>query len=68
MHVESVWLRRIGDKVQVLVEDLGKWYLVIEENVDGSFSHIAEHPALMAAPLDTLKEDVIVDWVNERLK
>ncbi len=53
MHVEAVWLRRIDDKVQVLVEDLGKWYLVIEENVDGPFSHIAEHPSLMAAPLDT---------------
>ena len=54
MHVEAIWARRIGDKVQVLFESLGKWRLAIEESVDGSFSHIAEHPALEKAPLDDL--------------
>lgn len=52
MHVEAIWVRRIGDKVQVLFESLGEWRLAIEESADGSFSHIAEHPALEAAPLD----------------
>jgi hypothetical protein len=52
MHVEAIWVRRIGEKVQVLFESLGKWRLVIEESADGSFSHIAEHPALEAAPED----------------
>lgn len=51
MHVEAIWLRRIGDRVQVLFESLGEWHLAIEESADGAFSHIAEHPALVAAPL-----------------
>jgi hypothetical protein len=54
MHVEAIWLRRIGDKVQVLFESLGKWHIVIEEAADGSFSHIAEQPALQNAPVDSL--------------
>jgi hypothetical protein len=54
MHVEAIWVRRIGDKVQVLFESLGKWHLAIEEHVDGQFSHIAEHPALERAQLDEI--------------
>lgn len=27
----AIWLRRIGDKAQVLVERDGKWHLAIEE-------------------------------------
>jgi hypothetical protein len=49
MHIEAIWVRRIGDKVQVLFESLGKWHLVIEEHAEGPFSHIAEHPALKKA-------------------
>jgi hypothetical protein len=52
MHVETIWLRRIGDKVQVLFQGLGGWRLAIEESVHGSFSHIVEHRALQSAPLD----------------
>ncbi len=52
MHIEAIWLRRIGDRVQVLFESLGAWHLAIEEAADASYSHIAEHPSLEAAPLD----------------
>jgi len=57
MHVEAIWLRRIGDKVQVLFESLGQWHLAIEEAADGSFSYIAEHPALEDAPLDQVSRE-----------
>ena len=40
--VSAVWLRRSGDKVQVLVECEGGWVLAIEEYADANFSHIAE--------------------------
>jgi hypothetical protein len=38
----AIWLRRIGDKVQMLAEIDGKWRLAAEECFDGPFSHIAE--------------------------
>jgi hypothetical protein len=41
-NITAIWLRRIGDKAQVLAEIDGKWRQVIEESLDGSFSHIAE--------------------------
>ena len=52
MYIEAIWIRRIGDKVQVLFESQGEWRLAIEESVDAAFSRIAEHPALEAAPVD----------------
>ena len=48
----AIWLRRIGDKVQVLVEIDNRWYMAIEEHVDGSFSHIAEPGGAIDWPLD----------------
>jgi hypothetical protein len=58
MQVEAIWLRTIGGKVQVLFEHLGKWRLAIEESAEpiDTISHIAEHPALEAAPIDVLSE------------
>jgi hypothetical protein len=46
MHVEAIWLRHIGDKVQVLFhfQGVSGWRLAIEESVHGSFSHIVEFP------------------------
>mgnify|MGYP001606154370 CR=1 FL=1 len=40
--VTAVWLRRIGDHAQLLVEVRGKWKIAIREHIDGNFSHIAE--------------------------
>jgi hypothetical protein len=62
MHIEAIWLRRSGDKVQVLFESLGKWHLAIEEPADGSFSHIAEHPTLEAAPTDEVTSGPPPAW------
>jgi len=41
--ITAVWLRRIGDQAQVLVEIRGQWRLAIEEYFDAPFSHIAEY-------------------------
>jgi hypothetical protein len=62
MHIEAIWLRHVGDKIQVLFESLGKWYLAIEEDPDAAFSHIAEHPALEAAPID----DISITGIEKR--
>ena len=40
--VEGVWLVRLGDQAIVRVEIDGRWIDVIEEHIDGSFSHIVE--------------------------
>jgi len=40
--ITAVWLRRIGDHAEVLVEIDGQWRLVTRERFDGLFSHIAE--------------------------
>jgi len=42
LPVSGIWLRRIGDEVQVLFEHEGTWYMGITEHVEGSFSHIME--------------------------
>jgi hypothetical protein len=56
--ISGIWLRRIGDKVQVLAESKGvhgrHWFLVIEEHAEGSFSHIAESGGILNAPIDPL--------------
>ena len=50
--VSAVWLRRIGDRAQVLVEMGGVWRVVIEEHADGSYSHIAEARSFADRPVD----------------
>jgi hypothetical protein len=56
--ISGIWLRKIGDTVQVLAESKGTngkfWFLVIEEQVDGNFSHIVEPTGILNAPLDPL--------------
>ena len=59
VSISGIWLRKIGDKVQVLAESKGKfgrhWFLVIEEQEDGAFSHIAEPEGILDAPVDPLE-------------
>lgn len=50
--ITAIWLRRIGDKAQVLVEGDCGWVLAIEEYADASFSHIAEGNAAYSWPMD----------------
>lgn len=48
--VSGVWLRRIGDYAEVLVEIDGDWRLAIVERLDGFFSHIIEPSGMQSAP------------------
>lgn len=52
MEVTGVWLRTIGDEVQVLVEHEGTWRLAVAELRDGNISHIVEESGLAKAPAD----------------
>lgn len=52
----GVWLRRMADTVQLLVERDGRWYLAIEESIEGNFSHIAEGNGADRWPLDPVTE------------
>jgi hypothetical protein len=59
--VRGIWLRKIGDQVQVLAEGDDGWHLVIEERADGNYSHIVEPPGIIAAPLDPLLQGDALD-------
>lgn len=48
--VEGIWLRRIGNDLQVLAQVDGRWKLVIEELWDGNISHIVEYDGILHAP------------------
>lgn len=54
--ITGVWLRRIGNKAQVLLESEGeygkRWFLVVEEGLDGQFSHIVEPAGILNSPVD----------------
>lgn len=52
MKVSGIWLRRMGEDVQVLAEIDGEWKLVITEAHDGMFSHIVEEAGMAKAPPD----------------
>jgi hypothetical protein len=49
--VQGVWLRRIGDEAQVLVQIEGNWRLCAKEPMDGNFSHIVEPSGIVKAPV-----------------
>lgn len=49
--VTAVWIRKMMDKVQVLIETDGEWRMISEQHVDGVFSHTSEVGALEAAPI-----------------
>jgi len=50
----AVWVRRIGDEVQVLVEIDGVWRLAITDYAENSYSHIAEGNGMDRWPEDPL--------------
>ncbi len=57
--VTGLWLRRIGDRVQMLAEVDGAWKLAAEEPFDCPFSHIAEPngaPDWKPDPIDAASE------------
>ncbi len=55
--VKGIWLRRVGDEVQVLAEGEDGWRIVITEPLDGQFSHIVEPGGIASAPLDPVAAD-----------
>lgn len=59
VSISGIWLRKSGNRVQVLAESKGKdgkhWFLVIEEHENGSYSHIAEPGKILDSPVDPLE-------------
>lgn len=64
--ISAVWLRRIGDTVQVLVDGERGWVLAIEEYADANFSHIAEGNGAYRWPLDPLDSPVPASGIRLR--
>lgn len=52
--VTGLWLRKIGDQVQMLAEIDGAWRLIWEEHQEGPFSAICEARGFRGKPLDNL--------------
>lgn len=46
LPVTAIWLRREGDKAIVLAEIGGDWIPLIEEHLEGNFSHIIEQAGI----------------------
>lgn len=41
-RITAVWLRLVGEHVEVLIETDGLWQTIIRERADGCYSHIKE--------------------------
>jgi hypothetical protein len=54
ISVSGIWLRKIGDQVEVLAEVDGSWLKVITEHQDGFFSHIVGPAGILTSPVDEL--------------
>lgn len=54
--ITGVWLRAMGDNIQVLCEVDGVWSLVIDEFNHGPISHISEVGGIMQSPIDPVTE------------
>lgn len=57
VSISGLWLRTTGDRIQVLVERAGVWYLVIDKYGplnEMSISHIVEPSGIEQASEDTL--------------
>lgn len=55
IEINGLWLRRIGDETQVLVQVGGRWRLVIQEQFDGQFSHIVEPGGIAKGKLERIR-------------
>ena len=52
--VQGIWLRSIGDTLEVLAQVDGEWCVVITEHRNGPMSHIVEPRGIAAAAPDRL--------------
>lgn len=57
VSVSGVWIRRIGDNVECLVELPSGWVVVITEQLDGYFSHIIEPSGIRRCVADELTRE-----------
>jgi hypothetical protein len=58
--INAVWLRNVGDRLQVLIETNEGWRLAIDTFgplTETQVSHIAELAGLVKAPADPITED-----------
>lgn len=55
VEINGLWLRKIGDEVQVLVSMGGRWRVVIQERGDGEFSHIVEPGGIAKGRLERIR-------------
>lgn len=52
IRVHGIWLRRLGERVEVLAEtEPGKWRRIISEPHDAAFSHCAHPNWIALSPL-----------------
>lgn len=59
VRITGAWLRRIGDRVELLLEIGGTWFVVAGEHYDASFSHIVDIDGIRKAEPDWLG-----DWAK----
>ena len=52
ISISAIWLRRHGNRVEVLAEIDGQFRLVIDENYDSQFGHIVEAIGMVKSPAD----------------
>ena len=50
--IRAVWIRRIGNYAELLVELSDGWHLCARDQFDGNFSHIVEPAGILASPQD----------------
>jgi hypothetical protein len=54
IRIGGVWIRAIGENVELLVELEDGWHLCATEPLDAAFGHIVEPGGIINAPLDYL--------------
>lgn len=52
--VSGVWLRKIGNEVQVLLEVDEEWRLVAVEHQEGNYSHIVETSGILSSSAESV--------------
>lgn len=55
IEINGLWLRRIGDETQVLVQVGGRWRVVIQEQFDAQFSNIVEPGGIAKSRVDRIR-------------
>ena len=63
--ITGLWLRRIGENVEVLIERDDQWYRILRENIEGNFSEIVESAGMVTLGiLDPILSDTGTEFVR----